>query len=418
MTSPVCGLDFGTSNSTVTVLDAQGVPRLLPLEDGKPTIPSVLFFNFEEDVVRFGRHAVREYVSGVDGRMMRSLKSILGTDLFDDRTRIKARNIPFTEILGTFIAHLRQQAEATLGRGIDSVVVGRPVRFVDDDDKADAEAQRQLEGAIRAEGFKHIAFQFEPIAAALDYEQQVTSEELALIVDIGGGTSDFSVIRLSPERARSADRAADILATAGVHIGGTDFDRLLSLAKAMPELGYQTPTADNKRVLPSAPFYDLATWHRINRLYNAKTIAELRQTRNEARYPERVDGMLAIVQNRLGHALAGAVEEAKIALTDSQTSLLSFDSAEAELTVAISRDELADAIARAVGRIDDAITTTLAAAGIPASAIQTLMMTGGSTQIPAIMERLRARFPHARFAATDAFGSVGLGLALDGKRKF
>ena len=418
MTSPVCGLDFGTSNSTVTVLDAQGVPRLLPLEDGKPTIPSVLFFNFEDDVVRFGRHAVREYVSGVDGRMMRSLKSILGTDLFDDRTRIKARNIPFTEILGTFIAHLRQQAEATLGRGIDSVVVGRPVRFVDDDDKADAEAQRQLEGAIRAEGFKHIAFQFEPIAAALDYEQQVTSEEVALIVDIGGGTSDFSVIRLSPERARSADRAADILATAGVHIGGTDFDRLLSLAKAMPELGYQTPTADNKRVLPSAPFYDLATWHRINRLYNAKTIAELRQTRNEARYPERVDGMLAIVQNRLGHALAGAVEEAKIALTDSQTSLLSFDSAEAELTVVISRDELADAIARAVGRIDDAITATLAAAGISASAIQTLMMTGGSTQIPAIMERLRARFPHARFAATDAFGSVGLGLALDGKRKF
>lgn len=418
MTSPVCGLDFGTSNSTVSVLDAQGVPRLLPLEDGKPTIPSVLFFNFEEDAVRFGRHAVREYVSGVDGRMMRSLKSILGTDLFEDRTRIKSRNIAFTEILGTFIAHLRQQAEATLGRGIESVVVGRPVRFVDDDDQADAEAQRQLEGAIRAEGFRHITFQFEPIAAALDYEQQVTTEELALIVDIGGGTSDFSVIRLSPERARSTDRAADILATAGVHIGGTDFDRLLSLAKAMPELGYQTPTADNKRVLPSAPFYDLATWHRINRLYNARTIAELRQTRNEARFPERVDGMLAIVQNRLGHALAGAVEEAKIALTDSQTSLLSFDSAETELTVVISRNELADAIARAVGRIDDAITTTLGAAGIPASAIQTLMMTGGSTQIPAIMERLRARFPHARFAATDAFGSVGLGLALDGKRKF
>ncbi len=418
MTSPVCGLDFGTSNSTVSVLDAQGIPRLLPLEDGRPTIPSVLFFNFEEDAIRFGRHAVREYVSGVDGRMMRSLKSILGTDLFDDRTRIKSHNIAFTEILGTFIAHLRQQAELTLGRGIESVVVGRPVRFVDDDDQADAEAQRQLEGAIRAEGFRHIAFQFEPIAAALDYEQQVITEELALIVDIGGGTSDFSVIRLSPERARSTDRAADILATAGVHIGGTDFDRLLSLAKAMPELGYQTPTADNKRVLPSAPFYDLATWHRINRLYNAKTIAELRQTRNEARYPERVDGMLAIVQNRLGHALAGAVEEAKIALTDSQTSLLSFDSAETELTVVISRNELADAIARAVGRIDDAITTTLNAAGIPATAIQTLMMTGGSTQIPAIMERLRARFPHARFAATDAFGSVGLGLALDGKHKF
>src|SRR5690606_23202398 len=122
------------------------------------------------------------------------------------------------------------------------VVMGRPVQFVDDDPVADREAQGQLEAAVRAQGFSEIAFQFEPIAAALDYERQVTAERLALIVDLGGGTSDFTIIRVGPERARKVDRADDILATAGVHIGGTDFDRLLSMSRVMPELGLGSRT--------------------------------------------------------------------------------------------------------------------------------------------------------------------------------
>ncbi len=171
---------------------------------------------------------------------------------------------------------------------VDSVVCGRPVHFVDDDPVADAAAQKQLEGAVRAQGFKHVEFQFEPIAAALDYERQVTGERLALIVDLGGGTSDFSVVRVSPERARAKDRSGDILSTAGVHIGGTDFDRLLSMSKVMPELGLGTRTLDGKRHLPVAPYYDLSTWHRINRLYTAQALRELRSTEREAQAPGRV----------------------------------------------------------------------------------------------------------------------------------
>jgi len=420
MPSPLrhCGLDFGTSNSTLAIAAGNAPPRLLPLENGRPTIPSTIFFDFEADRTLFGRTATTEYVSGTDGRMMRSLKSILGSSLADEAVRIKRRLVPFLEIIGIFVAELKQRAELESGGPLDSVVLGRPVHYVDDNPLADREAQDQMESAVRAQGFRHIAFQYEPIAAALDYEQQVTREELGLIVDLGGGTSDFSVVRVSPERARATDRQADILATAGVHVGGTDFDRLLSLKKVMPALGYQTPTKDGKRPLPSGPYVDLATWHRINRLYTPDLLRELKHTAREARYPDRVEKLMSIITHREGHKLAGAVEDAKIALTAAEAANLAFEGTEIELTTPISRAELTAALEGAVDKIEDTLRSVVAIAGLTAERIDTLILTGGSTQIPAVMQRLRANFPNAQFVATDAFGSVGLGLALDAVRKF
>ncbi len=248
-----CGLDFGTSNTTLAIAGGNASAQLVPLEGDRVTIPSTIFFDFDSDETLYGRAATAAYVGGGDGRMMRSLKSILGSSLADEAVRIKRRVIPFLDIIGGFVGELKQRAEARLGYELDHVVLGRPAHYVDDDPLADREAQDQMERAVRAQGFRWISFQYEPIAAALDYEQQVTREELGLIVDLGGGTSDFSIVRVSPERARAADREQDILATAGVHVGGTDFDRLLSLKKVMPALGYQTPTADGKRPLPSRP---------------------------------------------------------------------------------------------------------------------------------------------------------------------
>jgi len=413
-----CGLDFGTSNSTFARIDAQGHPHLLALEDGKPTIPSVIFFGFEDDSIRFGRDAVAEYVTGADGRLMRSLKSVLGTGLIGDSTRVKARSYGFLEILGIFIGELKLRAEGELEQGIDSVVCGRPVHFVDDDTAADAAAQGQLESAVRAQGFAHVDFQFEPIAAALDYERQVTSEKLALIVDLGGGTSDFSVVRVSPERARAADRSGDILATAGVHIGGTDFDRLLSMTKVMPELGLGTMTRDGKRHLPVAPYYDLSTWHRINRLYNAQTLRDLRGTRNEAQARERVETMIALIEDRLGHQLVGAVEAAKITLSDADTVDFGFAVRDKTLATVMSVADLEKALAASVKRIEETIGETLRRAGVALVDVDSLILTGGSTQVPAIARRLEAMFPEAELVRTDVLGSVGLGLALDARRKF
>ena len=412
-----CGLDFGTSNSTLGVA-ANGVPRLLPLEDDKQTIPSAIFFSFEDDQTYFGRKALSEYVTGADGRIMRALKSVLGTSLINDKTRIKRQQVAFTEILGLFIGELKRRAETALDGEIEQVVVGRPVRFVDDDDVADAEAQQQLEAAVRGQGYRHVEFQFEPIAAALDYERTVAHEELALVVDLGGGTSDFTVIRVSPERARSTERAQDILATAGVHIGGTDFDRLLSLGRVMPMLGYQTETLDHKRVLPSAPYYDLATWHRINRLYNPKTLTELRSTRNEAEHPDLVERIIDIVDNRLGHRLGATVEEAKIALSDAEAVDFAFAGHDHEFGTRITRADLDAVLENAVSRIRATIDKTLAAAGVPADRIETLILTGGSTLVPAVVTSLATMFPAARQVRTDVLGSVGLGLALDASRRF
>lgn len=413
-----CGLDFGTSNSTLGRVGADGIPQLLALEDGKQTIPSVLFFGFEDDRVHFGREAVAEYVTGADGRLMRSLKSVLGTALIGDSTRVRARSYGFIEILGIFIAEIKRRAELELDEAVETVVCGRPVHFVDDDPVADAAAQQQLEGAVRAQGFKHIDFQFEPIAAALDYERQVNSERLALIVDLGGGTSDFSVIRVSPERAKAVDRSGDILSTAGVHVGGTDFDRLLSMTKVMPELGLGTLTRDGKRHLPVAPYYDLSTWHRINRLYNAQALRDLRGTRNEARAFERVETMIELIEDRLGHRLVGAVEAAKIELSDADVTEFAFPVRDRVVATEMTIGDLDKALAGSVRRIEDAIAETLKRAGVDAGAIDSLILTGGSTQVPAIAKRLEALFPEAEVVRTDVLGSVGLGLAMDARRKF
>ena len=414
----ICGLDFGTSNSTVSSVDHKGVPCLLKLEDGRETIPSVIFFSFEDDSITFGRKAVAEYVTGGDGRLMRSLKSVLGTGLIGDTTRVMARMYSFLEILGIFIAELKRRAETELGGAVESVVCGRPVHFVDDDPVADAAAQKQLEGAVRAQGFKHVEFQFEPIAAALDYERQVMSERLALIVDLGGGTSDFSVVRVSPERARAKDRSGDILSTAGVHVGGTDFDRLLSMSKVMPELGLGTRTLDGKRHLPVAPYYDLSTWHRVNRLYSAQALRELRSTEREAQAPQRVAMMIELIEDRLGHRMLGAVEAAKIALSDVDATDFAFHVRDRMIETEVTLRDLAAALENSVERIETTIEEALKRAGVAAKQIDSLILTGGSTQVPAIAGRLQSMFPDAEVVRTDVLGSVGLGLALDAHRKF
>lgn len=411
------GIDFGTSNSTVGVIE-NGRPRLVALEGENVTLPSAIFFNFEDNQTALGRRAIGEYTDGTEGRLMRALKSVLGSSLVHEKTRIKARYIAFTDIVGMFVGHLKDRLENHVGEPVENVVLGRPVQFVDDNPEADAAAQSELEKAARAQGFKHIDFQFEPIAAALDYERTVTREELALIVDMGGGTSDFSIVRVSPERAAAGDRKADILANRGVHIGGTDFDRLLSIAHVMPELGYLTPTKDGKRNLPAGYFIDLATWQRINLLYTPKAMLDLRAIRFEAERPDLIDRMIEVVDQRFGHALATKVEKAKIELTDATEAAIDVALPGAKFTASLTRQGLEDTIRGAVERVTATVADTLAEAQVGAKDITAVFLTGGSTAIPLARESILALVPGAKIVQGDAFGSVGLGLALDAQRKF
>lgn len=417
MSSVFCGIDFGTSNSTVGVSNAT-LARLLPLEGAHATLPSAVFFSFANDDVLFGRAAIEAYVEGDEGRLMRSLKSILGSSLMHEKTRIRARFMAFSDILGHFIGFLRQRLEEQAGEAVDRVVLGRPVHFVDDDEVADAAAEAMLESIARAQGFRHVAFQFEPIAAALDYEQSTRNEELVLIVDIGGGTSDFSIVRVSPERARKPERQDDILANGGVHIGGTDFDRLLSIAHVMPHLGLGSSTKDGRRLLPRRHFNDLATWHRINTLYSREVMNELRQIRYEAERRDLVDRLIQIIEERRGHSLALAVERAKIALTSEMEADIELASFIGGANVTVTRAAFNQVVEEPLQRIARAVRDLLASAGVGADAIDTVFLTGGSSAIPALQERITALLLNARIVDGDRLGSVGTGLALDARRKF
>ena len=411
------GIDFGTSNSTVGFVEG-GKPRLVSLEDGEVTMPSAVFFNFEDDRTYFGRRAIAHYTDNVEGRLLRALKSVLGTSLINEKTRVKAHSIAFSDIIGSFLHYLKGAIDEAAGQPVDNIVLGRPVHFVDDDPEADRRAEGELAKAAARRGFKHVQFQFEPIAAALDYEQRVRREELALIIDIGGGTSDFSIVRVSPERSSAVDRKDDILASAGIHIGGTDFDRLFSIAHLMPELGYLTPTKDGKRNLPSGYFVDLATWQRINMLYTSKAMTDLRQIRYEAARPDLVERMIDVVRHRQGHALASRVERAKIELTAQAATTVDVGLSHERLCVSLTRAGLDAAIADAVDRIAQTIVGTLSDAGLAPSQVATLFLTGGSTAVPLLKQTVLAMFPSATIVEGDMFGSVGLGLALDARRKY
>lgn len=414
MTQSACGIDFGTSNSTVGLATA-GEARLLPLEDGSPTLPSVVFWQTERAPQLFGRAAIAAYLDGEDGRLMRGLKSTLGSGLIHEKTAVGGRAVSFREVLTRFIGHLR--AAQTAAAPGDRVVLGRPVHFVDDDPAADAAAEATLAEIARGCGWTEVAFQFEPIAAALHYEQTVPKEELALIVDIGGGTSDVSVVRVGPGRAALPDRSADILANDGIRLGGTDFDRVLSLAEALPHLGYLAPTKGGG-TMPRHYYLDLATWHRINALYTARTASDLKALRLVADAPEQIDRMIRIVSGRHGHALAMRVEAAKVALSDVGVARLSMSDLTGGPNPLVRREGFEAAVEAPIDRIRSLLQRVLANAGLTPDRIGTAFLTGGSSQLPIIRATVAGVLPTATLATGDMLGSVGTGLALEARRRF
>lgn len=411
-----CGLDFGTSNTTLGLATA-GRPSLLPLEGAHRTIPSAIFFRPGHEAV-IGRAAISAYVEGEPGRLMRSLKSVLGSSLIEESTPVGRERLRFREVIARYLAAVKSRAEAAGGIELDTVVHGRPVHFVDGDEAGDRKAEDTLRAIAGEVGFRHVRFQYEPIAAALDYEQSVESEEIALIADIGGGTSDFSIVRLSPERHRRADRAEDILANDGVRIGGTDFDRQLSLGTVMPLMGLGSPMKRADLLVPNGYFHDLATWSSINRLYDRKVFRELEEVARDAARPELIDRLRTVVEAERGHALAMAVEGAKIAASDSDDGRIDLDWVEAGLVVAVDRAGLARQTGTLAERVAERIGRCLAQAGLTAAGIDAIFLTGGSTGLPHVRAALCSCVPEARVVDGDTFGSVGVGLAIEAARQF
>lgn len=352
-----CAIDFGTSNSAVALPGAghsaghgaghgAGGVRLAELEPGRSSTPTAVFYFAENLAKCFGREAIAHYVDGHDGRLMRSMKSILGSGLMDQATEVGGTRLPYLDIIANYLLHLKRTAEAQHGSALERVVLGRPVYFVDGDPARDAAAQAGLEYAARRVGFREVAFQYEPIAAAFDYESRIAQERLVLVA-------------------------------------GTDFDQRVELAAVLGEFGYGSVTPDG-REMPSRPYYELSTWHLINTLYTPKRIAEFELLRYLYADPAQHRRFMRVLHARLGHLLAGAAEDLKIAVADGGSAQIGLDTVEAGLHIAFDA----------------------------------LYFTGGSTGLRCLSQRIAAAFPRAEPVFGDRFASVAAGLGIHAARLF
>lgn len=404
-----CGIDFGTSNSAV----AAGTDRdfaLVDLEHGEPTIPSAIFFDVEKNRVSFGRDAIRNYVEGTEGRLMRALKSILGSPLIDETTYVEGHPVSYKDVIAAFLRHLKTVAETDLNAELRHTVLGRPVFFVDDDPKQDAAAQKTLEECARVIGFTNVEFELEPIAAALDFETTLSSEQITLVIDIGGGTADFSVVRLGPASAQKASRKSDILANLGIHIGGTDFDQLLSMASVMPLLGYKGEGRDGREI-PGWVYFELSTWHKINQLQSAKTVHEVKGMSSFYGDVSLHRRLMKVLTKRLGHLMLGRVEAAKIAASNHEKGAILMAEIDAAIGTEIDAAMLEQVLIAKCNAVVETARRAVKLAGLTGD-IDSLYFTGGSAALPALRRSFSAAFPDSAPVFGDPFGSVAKGLGV------
>jgi hypothetical chaperone protein len=257
-------------------------------------------------------------------------------------------------------------------------------------------AQQQLEAAARSVGLREIHFQYEPIAAAFDYESHLTEEGLVLVADIGGGTSDFSLVRVGPERMKRVERKDDVLAHHGVHVAGTDFDRRVELATILRELGYQTLDPEGREI-PNRVYFDLATWHLINTVYAPKRVSELALMRHLFTEVRHHDRLMRVVERE---------------------TLIDLDEVEGDLRLAFDEAQLIKAGHEETQRIVQAARDTVQAAGIAPRDVGAIYFTGGSTGLAFLSGALASAFPDAKAVFGDRLASVATGLGIHARRLF
>lgn len=409
-----CGLDFGTSNSTLAIC-RDFKTSLIALTDASPILKSAIFFDSEVKQHFIGQYGIDRYLDGGKGRLMLSLKSILGSALLNEKIAVCGEWITYRDIIGLVIKYIKHTAEKQLNTELTQVVLGRPVRYHDTNDAKDKLAQDTMELIMQEQGFKEISFQFEPIAAALDYESTINGEQLAFIIDLGGGTSDFTIIKLN-NKNKSINRKEDILANCGMHIGGTNFDKELSLHSIMPLLGKGSSILGvngTKLEMPVSLYYDLTSWHLLNNLYSIKTINNIKDLYLVSEQKHLVNRAIEVLQKQLGHYLLQAAENSKIKLSTSLSDNIDISKVEDNLQVFVSRDNFEAYCYDLIHNLQKKIDTTLSTAGINANQIDSVFLTGGTTLIPAVHHMIKNIFNNARLVSGDIYGSVGKGLAIE-----
>lgn len=408
------GIDFGTSNTGAAYL-RDGKPHLIELSPGQTSFPTTFFFDYENRKTLMGHEANRALLGGEDGRFMRALKRVLGTTLMHQPRQILNDRVTFVDIIARFLRHVKTQAEAETGLTFDHVISGRPVVFHGAGDPREAQAQADLQACYSAAGFKDVSFVNEPEAAAIASGALEHAGEIGLIVDIGGGTSDFSVFR-------SGNAGVEILANHGVRIGGTDFDRAINIDRVMPLLGrggdLRKIMGPGTTPLPKAIFNDLATWEKIPFLYTAQNRRLVDEMAGLAIEPEKLNRFADVLEHELGHEIAFAVERGKIdANVGNENSLIVLDQIEKGLSAPIPADALGCVLAPYAETLLLTAQETLDLAGLDAARVDRVIYVGGSSLMKMVTDTMNARFPKAQHAFSEVFSAVADGLALSSRRE-
>lgn len=420
------GIDFGTTNSSVaTVADDSRVEIASFFFLGTETFSfrSVLYFEqiqatggMKRTLGLSGPAAIERYLeSDEKGRLIQSLKSHLtsrtltGTEVFGRRHRLE-------ELISRILGDLRKHAEKQFNRPIRNAVIGRPVHFVgaendDDDDFAVA----RLREAFKLAGFEDVEFEFEPVGAAYAYEASLDHDELILIGDFGGGTSDFSLLRVGPGSRAHGKERRHMLAYSGLGLAGDAFDARMVRKLVSPALGSNSEARSLNKILPAVPawiYANLERWHYLSFLRTNNVREILKSARARALEPEKIEALIAIVDQDLGYQLHQAVQRVKFALSQHETAEFRFREGGLDLRIPVTRREFESWIAPDLHAIESSVDSLTAQAGIDPRDVDQVFLTGGTSFVPAVRRIFSSRFGKERIRGGHEFTSVAQGLAL------
>ena len=413
------GLDFGTTNTVAALGAADGSTQLVEFGAGdaaSAVFRSALCFWEDERAWQGVAHeagpwAIEEYLqSPLDCRFIQSFKSVAASPLFE-RAMIYNRPYRFEDLGSTFIKHLVAHSGGTLDSWPERVIVGRPVEYAGA--RADATLARQRYDLMFESVGSQLLYVYEPLGAAHSYATRLDKPVTILVADFGGGTTDFSIVSI---KAPGAPRRCVPLASAGIAIAGDQFDYRLVDNLVLPLLGKggQYRSFGKMLDIPGGYFADFGNWSRLAMMRNRRTLDELRRLQRESTCAAEIGRMIALIENEQGFALYDAVGRLKRALSGQETAQFSFAGGGVEIAAEVDRSAFERWIAPDLLRIEAAMNGALEKAGVAASAIDRVFLTGGSSLIPAIHAIFERRFGAERIATGDELTSIAHGLALIG----
>jgi hypothetical chaperone protein len=363
-----------------------------------------------------GPAAIERYLeSDEKGRLVQSLKSHLASRTLSG-TEVFGRRHGLEELISRMLSDLRKQAEKQFERPIRRAMVGRPVRFVGAENTGDDDfAVSRLRTAFQMAGFEHVDFELEPVAAAWSYESTLDHDELILIGDFGGGTSDFSLLRVGPGARTAGHAKKEILGHCGVALAGDAFDARIVRKLVSPALGSNSEARSLNKILPAVPawiYANLERWHYLSLLRTNNVREILKSARIRALEPEKIDALIAIVEQDLGFQLHQAIQRVKFALSQHESAEFRFHDGGLDLRIPITRREFETWIADDLRAVEGSVDSLLRKAGIDPREVDRVFLTGGSSFLPSVRRIFSSRFGKDRIRGGHEFTSVAHGLAL------